>query len=165
VNADATTSNHTTPAIAFVCSANLCRSPMAHAIAVAEARKRNFAVNVLSAGVIDFGGALAVREARLVCDRHQTPMPKFISTCITGLDLSAAARVLVMEQLHIEALVAHGLSRERISLLGEFDPQNRGPEIEDPMGQDISAFEQCYTRLRDCILHYLETTEDFRKSG
>jgi hypothetical protein len=53
------------------------------------------------------------------------------------------------------------LPPERINLIGAFDPQRRGVEIEDPMGGDFAAFEACYARLRDCILRYLETTEDF----
>ena len=151
--------------VAFVCSANLCRSPMAHAIFAAEAKRRKLPVNVMSAGTLDFQGAMAVRDARLVCDRYQTPMPKFIATCITGADLSSATRVFVMERGHVEALVARGIAPERISLLGEFDPQNRGPEIEDPMGEDAVAFERCYNRLRDCITHYLDQTTDFNKSA
>jgi protein-tyrosine phosphatase len=152
-------------AIAFICSANLCRSPMAHAIFAAEAKRRNLPVDVLSAGTIDFGGALAVREARLLCDGYNTPMPKFISTCVTNVDLSGATRVFVMERNHVETLLTRGISPDRISLLGEFDPQSRGAEIEDPIGQDPEAFERCYNRLRECIVHYLDTTKDFDDSG
>jgi hypothetical protein len=36
-----------------------------------------------------------------------------------------------------------------------------GPEIEDPIGKDCAAFEKCYERLRECIIHYLERTDDF----
>jgi protein-tyrosine-phosphatase len=134
---------------------------MAHAIFAAEATKRNLAVSVLSAGIIDFGGALAVREARILCDRYNTPMPKFISTCITQLDLLSATRVFVMQHSHVDPLLAMGVSPDRIVLLGDFDPEARGPEIEDPMGQDAPAFERCYMRLRDCITQYLESTDDF----
>jgi len=138
---------------------------MAHAIFAAEAKRRNLPVNILSAGTIDFGGALAVREARLLCDNYNTPMPKFLSTCVTNLDLSGARRVFVMERNHVDTRLGHGVSPARISLLGEFDPQNRGAEIEDPIGQDLEAFDRCYNRLRDCIAHYLDTTSDFDKSG
>jgi protein-tyrosine-phosphatase len=134
---------------------------MAHAIFAAEAKRRKLRVNVVSAGTLDFHGAMAVRDARLICDQRQTPMPKFISTCITSVDLSSATRVFVMERSHVDSVIARGIAPERISILGEFDPQNRGPEIEDPMGEDAVAFEQCYSRLRDCIIGYLDTTTDF----
>jgi len=136
---------------------------MAHAIFDFEATRRGRLVNVLSAGVWSgFDGELAAEEARIICDRHGTPMPKVVSTHIATEDLAAATRVFVMEHSHVSALATDfGISPERISLLGEFDPQRRGLEIDDPIGQDIAAFERCYARLRDCIVHYLETTDDF----
>ena len=136
---------------------------MAHAIFDFEATRRGRLVNVLSAGVWSgFEGELAAKEARIICDRHGTPMPKFVSTHIATEDLAAATRVFVMEHSHVAALATDSrISPKRISLLGEFDPQRRGPEIDDPIGQDTAAFERCYERLRDCIVHYLDTTDDF----
>ncbi len=89
-------------------------------------------------------------------------MPKFVATHIANVDLSGARRVFAMEHSHVSALLADStFVPQRISLLGEFDPQRRGSEIDDPMGQDTVAFERCYERLRDCIVHYLDTTHDF----
>ena len=136
---------------------------MAHAIFDFESTRRGRRVNVLSAGVWSgFEGVLAAREARITCDRHGTPMPKFVSTHIASEDVSGATRVFVMEHSHVTALAADArILPERISLLGEFDPARRGAEIDDPIGQDTAAFERCYERLRDCIVHYLDTTSDF----
>ena len=149
--------------IAFICTANMCRSPMAHAIFHAEAVKRSLEVTVLSAGTCNYEGASVVKEVRAICERHHIPMPKLVATYIAKVDVSGATRIFAMEQMHMDYLVADPrLSPERIHLIGEFDPQQRGAEIEDPMGQDSVAFERCYERLRDCIVHYLETTQDFR---
>jgi protein-tyrosine-phosphatase len=149
--------------IAFICTANMCRSPMAHAIFHAEAVRRSLNVMALSAGTYNYEGALVVREVRSICEQHNIPMPKLVATCIANVDVSGATRIFAMEQMHMDYLLDDPrLSPERIHLLGEFDPQQRGAEIEDPMGQDSVAFELCYERLRDCIVHYLETTQDFR---
>jgi protein-tyrosine-phosphatase len=136
---------------------------MAQAIFASESTRRGQSISVRSAGVWSgFDGMLAATEARTVCERHGTPMPNFVSTHIATADLSGATRVFAMEHSHISALLADSrISPGRISLLGEFDPQGRGPEIDDPIGQDIAAFERCYERLRDCIVHYLDTTHDF----
>jgi len=148
--------------IAFLCTANICRSPMAHAIFAAEAARRNLSVVILSAGVDDYSGCLADEQARMVCDRGNTPMPKFVSTYAGELDLSVATRVFGMEHRHLERLrTVFGVPEDRLSLMGEFDPQQRGVEIEDPICGDLEAFENCYARLGDCIRHYLETTQDF----
>ncbi len=49
---------------------------------------------------------------------------------------------------------------DRINLLGMFDPKKRGDELEDPIGKDSVAFDLCYERLRDCILYYLDSTNE-----
>ena len=148
--------------VAFICSANMCRSPMAHAIFAAEVKRRKLPITVVSAGTWDFGEVEAVAEARLTCDKRKTPMPKFLSTHIGKIDLSSVTRVFVMEHQHVTTLLAEtSLPPERITLLGKYDPQQRGAEIDDPIGQNCEAFEACYERLRDCIMHYLDTTDDF----
>ena len=135
---------------------------MAQAIFASEVRKRSLPVQVSSAGIDDFEGMLAAREARLTCDRNHTPMPKFVATHVATTDIAGATRVFVMEQSHVNALTATTpIPPDRISLLGEFDPQGRGADIDDPIGHDKVAFERCYERMRDCIIHYLDTTEDF----
>jgi protein-tyrosine-phosphatase len=149
--------------VVFICSANLCRSPMAQAILAAEVARRKLPITVLSAGIWDFEGEAVVAEARQTCERHGTPMPKVVATHFSKLDLAAATRVFVMERRHAAALLAAGaVAPERVSLLGDFDPHRRGAEIEDPIGQDADAFERCYERLRDCILHYQGSSEDRR---
>ena len=134
---------------------------MAQAIFVAEAKRRGIAVQAISAGLYDFEGVLAAREARLACDRHNTPMPKFASTYFRNVDLSGAIRIFVMTEDHVALLQKEiSLPAERISLLGKFDPKQRGDEIEDPIGKESSEFDKCYERLRDCIGNYLNTTKE-----
>jgi protein-tyrosine phosphatase len=149
--------------VAFICSANMCRSPMAHAILHAEVDRRGLPITVCSAGTWNFEGTMAAIEARLACEKHETPMPKLLASPLKKLDLSDATRVLVMERAHIaEVLAATGVMPERVSLLGAFDPKQGGEEIDDPIGSDQTAFDACYTRMRDCIGHYLDTTDDFK---
>ena len=37
-----------------------------------------------------------------------------------------------------------GIAPERVSLLGEFDPQQRGLEIHDPFSYSSAVDEECY---------------------
>ena len=135
---------------------------MAHAIMVAEAARRGLRINVLSAGVWDFEGTPAAHESLLACKRHNTPLQKFIATPIHSADFSDVTRVFVMERDHISALLAKtSLAPNQISLLSEYDPAQRGDDIADPIGEGADAFEACYQRLRDCIVHYLDSTDDF----
>jgi protein-tyrosine-phosphatase len=135
---------------------------MAHAIAAAEVERRGLAVSVWSAGTWDFEGEWAAIDARLTCERHDTPMPKLLATYLANLDLSDATRVFVMERAHLTQVLAQtNLPALRVCLLGAFDPEKGDEEIADPIGNP-AAFESCYIRMRDAIRHYLDTTEDFK---
>jgi protein-tyrosine-phosphatase len=134
---------------------------MAHAIFLAEAKKRSLAVEVYSAGILDFSGEPALSETSATCFQYNTPPPKESPTWVRQLPLTSINRFLVMEQDHADMLMSsYGISRDRISLLGEFDPQARGIEIADPFSRGHIAYERSYELIRDCIIGYLETTDE-----
>ena len=138
---------------------------MAHAIFVSKIEKRGLPVEVYSAGVFDFRGAPAIDDTTRTCARHNTPAPREVATWVRDLPLDSITRFLVMEHHHADVLIgAYGISPERVSLLGEFDPEQRGVEIDDPFSQGSVVYEECYGQIRDCIVNYLETTDELRKS-
>jgi protein-tyrosine-phosphatase len=134
---------------------------MAHAIFVAEAEKRSLAVEIFSAGVFDFSDQPPLAETSFTCLQHNTPPPKESPTWVSNLPLDSINRFLVMEQDHADVLTNEfDISPERISLLGTFDPQRRGAEIADPFGHSKAVYERCYQLIRDCIIGYLDTTDE-----
>ena len=134
---------------------------MAHAIFVAEAGKRSLAVEVYSAGVFDFSDAPPLDETSMTCRQHNTPPPKETPTWVRQLPLNSINRFLVMEHEHADLLTSeYGVSPNRISLLGTFDPQRRGAEIADPFSHGPLVYERCYQLIRDCIIGYLDTTDE-----
>jgi protein-tyrosine-phosphatase len=134
---------------------------MAHAIFVSEAAKRKLPVEVYSAGVLDFRGAPAIDDTTRTCTLHNTPAPREVATWVRDLPLDSITRFLVMEQYHADALLGnYGIAPERVSLLGEFDPQQRSLEIDDPFSYSSEVYEECYDQIRDCIVNYLDTTDE-----
>lgn len=147
--------------VALICTANRCRSVMAHAIFVSEVEKRKLPIKVYSAGVIDFRGAPAIADTTRTCARHHTPAPGEVANWVGDLPLDSITRFLVMEHYHADALIkTFGIEPERISLLGEFDPQKRSLEIDDPFSYSSEVYEECYRQIRDSIVNYLGTTEE-----
>ena len=66
-----------------------------------------------------------------------------------------------MEHDHADVLTReYGIASHRISLLGTFDPQRRGVEIADPFGEGSLVYERSYQLIRDCIIGYLDTTDE-----
>ena len=134
---------------------------MAHAIFVAEAKKRSLVVEVYSAGVFDFSDAPPLAETSITCLQHNTPPPKATPTWVGQLPLDSIDRFLVMEWDHADMLTSeYDISPDRISLLGTFDPQRRGAEIADPFGHDRGVYERSYKLIRDCIIGYLDTSDE-----
>jgi protein-tyrosine-phosphatase len=134
---------------------------MAHAIFVDEAKKRSLAVEAYSAGVFDFSDAPALSETTTTCLQHNTPPLKETPTWVGQLPLDSITRFLVMEQDHADILASEfGIEPQRISLLGTFDPQQRGREIADPFSQSSLVYERSYQLIRDCIIGYLDGTEE-----
>jgi protein-tyrosine-phosphatase len=134
---------------------------MAHAIFLAEARKRSLAVDVYSAGIYDFSDAPPLQETSMTCLQHNTPPPKESPTWVRQLPLKSIDRFLVMEQDHADMLMSKcGISPARVSLLGQFDPQQRGAEIADPFSYGSLVYERSYELIRDCIIGYLDTTDE-----
>ena len=131
---------------------------MAHAICAAELTRRNLAIEIYSAGVCDFTDLPPVYETINTCLKHNTPVAKEESTFVGSLALDEIDRFLAMEQHHADALIwQFGVSGDRVSLLAEFDPQDRGRNIADPIGQGSGVYEKCYRRIRECIINYLDT--------
>ena len=137
---------------------------MAHAIFVAEAEKRSLTVEIYSAGVFDFSDQPPLVETSITCLQHNTPPPKETPTWVRSLPLDSIKRFLVMEQDHADVLTSEfDISPERISLLGTFDPHRRGAEIADPFGHGKAVYEGSYQLIRDCIVGYLDTTDELNE--
>lgn len=131
---------------------------MAHAICAAEQTRRQLAIDIYSAGVCDFSDQPPIKDTLNTCVRHGTPVPKEEPTFVGSLQLDRIDRFLAMEQHHADALIREfGVSPERISLLAEFDPQNRGRDIADPFGQGRAVYDKSYRQIRDCVVSYLDT--------
>ena len=148
-------------AIAFICTANRCRSVMAHAIFIEEARKRSLPVEIYSAGIVDFSDQPMLERTSLTCLNYHTPLPKQKPTFVGQLPLDSITRFLVMEVGHAEALTSEfGISPDRITLLGTFDPLKRGAEIADPFfSYSDVVYQRSYQLIRDCINGYLDSTD------
>lgn len=150
--------------IALICTANRCRSIMAHAILTDEVSKRSLDIDVYSAGILDFSDQPPLDETSRTCLYFKTPPPNRTPTWVGQLPLDSINRFLVMEQNHAEALQHQfGISADRISLLGSFDPKQRGAEIPDPFfSYSQEVYRRSYNVMRECIIEYLKTADELR---
>lgn len=128
--------------ILFVCTGNLCRSPLAAAIARRLAPAHEFR----SAGTHAWNGGPATEHAVEVAGEHGLDLADHRSRRLDPADVAWADRILVMEPSHLAALNGNaGLLCDK--------------GIEDPYGQGIEVYRECFKELESAIRARLEEWE------
>lgn len=139
--------------VLVMCLGNICRSPYAeHRLRQMLADTPLAATQVRSAGLIG-PGRPSPAFAQEVAAARGVPLDRHVSRTLAPDVLAGIDLVLVMATSQADALRGRvGIARERIFLLGDFDPQPiRRREIPDPYGGEREAFEASYERIDRCL--------------
>lgn len=139
-------------AILFVCTANICRSPMAveifKSISAQVDNKTDWVV--VSAGTWTVDNVPATEKAVDVLRAKGLDLTEHRSTDVTSLDLQNYDLILTMESGHKESLIAENQNiSDRIYLLSEMVDSNY--DIPDPIGGTIQDFQDTVKLLDDII--------------
>lgn len=128
--------------ITFVCTGNICRSPMAEKILLGRlaAEGLDARVRVTSAGTEDWHvGKEADERTNRVLVGHGYPTGH--SAAHLGADHLGADLVVALDTGHDRALAQLGVPTERRRLLRSFDPDADGDSVPDPYYGDFTGFE------------------------
>jgi len=145
--------------VLFVCSGNICRSPLAEAIfqhmANADGLAARFRVD--SAGTHGLHeGERADPRARRVAARHGIPVDS-IARPVNSSDFEGFDLILAMDRGHLRELRSRcpAPHREKIRLMREFDAPGSDPDVPDPYYDDAAAFENVFDMLSACCRNLL----------
>lgn len=147
------------PRLLFVCSGNLCRSPMAMYLARDRAERRNLMIEVDSAGTLGIedrapppNTAAVMREIHILLDDHR-------SKGITEEHMAWADRVLVMTYDHATTLRERfpEASVDKVQLLGPFGSD--AAEVADPIGRWKMTHRKVRRQLERCVDGLLDRIE------
>jgi protein-tyrosine-phosphatase len=128
----------------FVCGGNTCRSPMAAAIARAEAAGR--ALEMLSAGVAAIAGTPMSAQAEVALRALGVPAGRHRARPLTAALVERAEAVYCMTRGQREAVIA--MVPAAAAKTACLDPQG---DVPDPIGQPITAYLACARRLRSAV--------------
>ena len=130
--------------VTFVCTGNICRSPMAEKMFADQLRRRGLgdAVRVTSAGTGNWHvGSCADDRATRVLHAHGYPTDH----CAAQLDDEhlAADLVVALGRNHARTLRQLGVDADRIRILRSFDPRSGAYalDVDDPYYGDTQDFE------------------------
>lgn len=141
--------------IVFVCTANICRSPMAqqllrHALNAEAEPLRS--LQVVSAGISAYGGDPASPNSVRVLESVGLDLSDHVSQRLTQEMVDQSFAIFCMTSLH-KVLVETQFDPpcEHLYLMREFIAGDGDREIPDPYGQDRAAYEAARDAMVEAV--------------
>lgn len=137
--------------VIFVCSGNICRSPMAQYAWTARAKERGVATMAISMGTLNIPMERASGTSVEVMRELGIDLSPHRSQGLAQGILARADRIYVMERKHEQKLLAEQPAlRGKVRLLGALDTVD-APEIPDPIGKEREFYLSVRDRIVNCI--------------
>jgi protein arginine phosphatase len=124
--------------VLFVCTGNICRSPLAASLLVRALKDRGLEVDVTSAGTGAWDGAPASEGAYLVGLERGLDLSGHRARLLTRELVDEADLILTMARHHrarVDELGGEG----KVFVLGEYAGKG-GDEVSDPFGGDLAVY-------------------------
>lgn len=140
------------PFILFVCTGNICRSPMAAALLTAHARAYGDGdkYRIESAGTWGVNGQPASGDAQLTMQKRGLSLDGHIARTVTPELVEKADLIIVMTRSHRDALTSEFPgTRRKLHLMSELGGLEY--DISDPYGHSLQTYETCAADLTTLI--------------
>jgi protein-tyrosine phosphatase len=139
------------PAILFVCTGNICRSPLAEAAFRAAAARCGLDAVVDSAGTGDWHtGEAPDRRARNVARRHGIDITGYRARMVTAADFRAFTHIVALDHGHLKTLRARRPADAiaDLSLLLDHVSGRAGQDVTDPYYGHARDFDTTWADVR-----------------
>ena len=144
--------------VLFVCTGNICRSPMAQGLFAALVRGRRD-IEVTSAGIGAVGGQAPSHHAVEVMAELGLDIRNIRSKPLMAELVRKADFIFVMTYGHLDSmLLLFPSAAEKTFLLREFETEHpvMEREVSDPIGQSRETYRECRDQIRSALPRLLD---------
>lgn len=141
--------------VIFVCTGNICRSPMAAGLAEAMLRERGASAMAISMGTHGASGRSAARHAIAALEEIGIDISRHRAQGLNPTLLKMADVVFVMEPTHAAAVSRMAPGARVRELAHDHTPALT--EVEDPVGGSLDDFRTCRELLKRCLQRALSS--------
>ena len=133
----------------FVCTANICRSPIAHGLASPIGAQHNLVFHARSGGTMGIIGKPPAPNSIKTMNKIGIDITDQRSGAVTEQDMQWADYVLVMTPKHANILrTSFPQYDDKILILANFGGMM---QIDDPIGKWIFSFDSCRKSIQKCM--------------
>ncbi|MBT8491028.1 MAG: hypothetical protein KJN62_08260 [Deltaproteobacteria bacterium] len=140
--------------IIFICTGNICRSPMAEGfLRYKWHQMKRDGLIVSSMGIYGVTDSPATEYAQDVCKKNGFDISSHRARSIVGEELLKADLILCMEPVQKKFVqVFFPWRRDRVALLGAWpDKETRKSAIIDPMGGSYKKYQKIFAKIKEHI--------------
>lgn len=141
--------------VMFICTGNICRSAMGHALMEKRVKELNKDITVYSSGVYAITGDNATSQAVQVMKQYSVDLLSHKATNIKDSNINSMDLILCATKNHKAAILGvYPNLKEKIYTIkeyAEYDPNSLDQDIDDPYGCSIEMYEKCAEEIAECI--------------
>ncbi|MDD2228509.1 MAG: Sua5/YciO/YrdC/YwlC family protein [Candidatus Cloacimonetes bacterium] len=143
------------PLVTFVCTANICRSPIAEKLFRVMISNGNLSLASDSCGLIEGGHNISLSSMQLLLERGITEAQEHVSKQITPQMVTSSWLVLTMEERQRNWLREQNPNSERkILTLNEIVGESG--DIVDPYGSDLESYRKTFALIEDRLIRLMD---------
>ena len=147
------------PMVMFVCTANICRSPIAEKLFRTMIIKDNMPLATDSCGLIEGGHNISLSSMQLLLERGISEAKEHVSKQVTPQMINASWLVLTMEERQRDWLREKNQNlAHRILTLNEIVGESG--DIEDPYGSDLESYRKTFIIIEDRLKRLMKKIQD-----